>query len=69
METTNANKMEGDAQEQEGEQLVAELQRPSTVTTGLEVFDCPVCFKPLGPPIFQVHALTHPYETAVRSNQ
>jgi hypothetical protein len=55
-ETTNANKMKGDAPQQEGEELAAELQRPSTVTTGLEVFDSPACFEPLGPPIFQVHA-------------
>ena len=30
---------------------------PTSVTVELEVLDCPVCYEPLRPPIFQVHSL------------
>ncbi|KAK3160214.1 hypothetical protein QOZ80_1BG0056700 [Eleusine coracana subsp. coracana] len=53
VEAMNAIMKNGEAPQEEGEHVAAEFQRPSAVTTGLEVFDCPVCFEPLGPPIFQ----------------
>jgi hypothetical protein len=30
----------------------------TSVTVELEVLDCPVCYEPLRPPIFQVHSLS-----------
>jgi hypothetical protein len=29
--------------------------KKQVVTIGMDVLDCPVCFEPFKPPIFQVH--------------
>jgi E3 ubiquitin-protein ligase SIAH1 len=44
-----------DGQEQ-GDGAVV-LKRRQHVTMGMEVLDCPVCYNPLSPPIFQVTSM------------
>jgi hypothetical protein len=44
-----------DGQEQ-GDGAVV-LKKKQHVTMGMEVLDCPVCYNPLSPPIFQVTSM------------
>jgi hypothetical protein len=44
---------EGADGQEEGDGAVV-LKRRQHVTMGMEVLDCPVCYNPLSPPIFQV---------------
>lgn len=58
MSISDARKQTGEAQQQERSFKRKDPDGAATsVTVELEVLDCPVCFGPLQPPIFQVHPL------------